>query len=108
MSRRTLYSFCMSKILTQWVGEAWEACKDHKDLTVRSFKKCGITVALDSSEDTDESKIRGLDGYIVGSVKAAANGPESSGSVDSDSTLSDSGFEALEVPTYIQLGEEIV
>ena len=94
------------------VGEAWEAtCKDQKDLIVRSFKICGITVALESSEDADIN-IHGLDGYVVGPVKPRATGSESvgsesTGSDDSDSTESDAGPEAFR-PSYTQLGGEFV
>ena len=65
-----------------YLREAWEAaCKDHKDLIVRSF---GITVSLDGSEDTDIN-IHGHDGYIACPVKPLARGLEGAGSGDSDS-----------------------
>jgi len=74
-------------LLTQWV-EAWGAIgKNHKELIIRSFQKCGITVALDGSEDKD-TNIRELDGYVVSSAantsasSARAAGPESSNSDD--------------------------
>ena len=67
-------------------------------------KNVVLEVALDGSEDTDIN-ICGLDGYVVGTFKAATNRPESSGSDDSDSTESDSG---PEVPSHIQLGGEVV
>ena len=51
--------------MTQWVGEAWESI--HKELqpTIqRPFRKCGITVAINRSED-DRINIRGLKNYQV-------------------------------------------
>jgi len=51
--------------MAQWVGEAWESI--HKELqpTIqRSFRKCGIIVAIDGSED-DQINIRGLNNYQV-------------------------------------------
>ncbi|RPB22460.1 hypothetical protein L211DRAFT_850501 [Terfezia boudieri ATCC MYA-4762] len=101
----------LSRKLTQWVGEAWKAiCKEHKELIVRSYQKCGITVALDGSEGKDIN-IRGLDGYIVGtSANASASSvgaveSESSDSDDSDSTESESDAEPepVRLPPHIQL-----
>ncbi|KAF8448432.1 hypothetical protein BGX38DRAFT_1188956 [Terfezia claveryi] len=49
-------------LITQWVGEAWELLSnDLKESIVQSFRKCGITIALDGSEDSDIN-IRGLEG----------------------------------------------
>ena len=47
---------------------------------VRSFRKCSITIALDSSEDSDIN-IRGLEGYTVGAQSPESEGT-SSGSDD--------------------------
>ncbi|RPB20536.1 hypothetical protein L211DRAFT_852252 [Terfezia boudieri ATCC MYA-4762] len=56
-------------LLTQWFAEAWEGVyKDHKDLIIRSFQKCGNTVALDGSED-QSINIHGMDGYTVGAIE---------------------------------------
>ncbi|RPB24024.1 hypothetical protein L211DRAFT_849180 [Terfezia boudieri ATCC MYA-4762] len=50
----------------QWVGGAWELLSNElKESIVRSFRKCGITIALDGSEDYDIN-IRGLESYTVG------------------------------------------
>jgi len=39
-------------LITQWAGEVWELLyKDLKESIIRSFRKCGITVALDGSEN---------------------------------------------------------
>ena len=38
-------------LLTKWVGEAWEELAKNQEMIVRSFKKCGISIAADGSED---------------------------------------------------------
>ena len=51
-------------LMTKWVGEAWEDLAKNKEIVVRSFKKCGISVAPDGSEDT-EIHLEGLEDYQV-------------------------------------------
>ena len=51
-------------LFTKWVGQAWEEVSADKEMIVRSFKKCGIALAIDGSED-EEINIQGIDGYIV-------------------------------------------
>ena len=38
-------------LLTKWVGDAWEELAKKKEMIERSFKKCGISIAADGSED---------------------------------------------------------
>ena len=38
-------------LLPQWVGEAWEELSTKEEMIIRSFKKCGVSVAADGSED---------------------------------------------------------
>ena len=38
-------------LITKWVGEAWKKISGMKESIVRSFKKCGLPVALDGSEN---------------------------------------------------------
>lgn len=52
-------------LFTKWVGKAWEEMSRKKDMIIRSFKKCGISVAIDGSED-DEINIESLEDYAVG------------------------------------------
>ena len=52
-------------LLTKWVGEAWQEISQNKDMTVRSFRKCGISVAVDGSEDF-EINLEGIEDYEVG------------------------------------------
>ena len=52
-------------LFTKWVGQAWEDISAKKDMVIRSFKKCGISVAIDGSEDT-EINIADLEDYAVG------------------------------------------
>ena len=51
-------------LITKWVGQAWEELSQNKEMTVRAFRKCGISVAADGSEDFD-IHIEGLDNYCV-------------------------------------------
>ena len=48
--------------MTKWVGEAWSKVGTMKDSIIRSWKKCGLSVALDGSEN-DEVNIEGLPEY---------------------------------------------
>ena len=43
-------------LMTKWVGEAWSTVGKMKDSIIRSFKKCGLSVALDGSDDEGESE----------------------------------------------------
>ena len=52
-------------LFTKWVGQAWEELSVNKDMIVRSFEKCGISVPIDGSEDST-IKIEGLEDYTVG------------------------------------------
>ena len=38
-------------LLTKWIGQAWEEVSSNKEMVQHSFKKCGIAVAIDGSED---------------------------------------------------------
>jgi len=38
-------------LLTKWIGQAWEEVSANKDMVITGFKKCGISVAIDGSED---------------------------------------------------------
>ena len=51
-------------LLTKWVAQAWEEVSSKKEMIIGSFKKWGISVAIDSSED-DQISIEGLPGYTV-------------------------------------------
>ena len=50
-------------LLTGWIGQAWEDISSNKEMIVRSFKKCGISVAADGSEDS-EIHIEGLESWL--------------------------------------------
>ena len=49
---------------TRWIRQAWQETSTNKEMIVRSFKKCGISTAIDGSEDYQIS-IPGLKGYCV-------------------------------------------
>ena len=51
-------------LFTKWVGQTWEEVSANRDMVIRSFKKCGIAVPIDGSED-HEINIKGLDDYVV-------------------------------------------
>ena len=53
--------------MTKWVGEVWPKVGKIKDFIIRSFKKCGLSVALDGSEN-DEVNIDGLSEYQMPSA----------------------------------------
>ena len=75
-------------LMTKWVGEAWSKVGKMKDSIIRSFKKCGLSVALDGSED-DQVNIEGIPNYQT--PKAFGDGPEFALLDDSDED--DSGEE---------------
>ena len=51
-------------LITKWVGQAWEELSQDKDMTIRAFRKCGVSVASDGSDDFCIS-IEGLSDYTV-------------------------------------------
>ena len=48
-------------------GEAWEELSKNKKIAVRAFRKCGISVAADGSEDFD-IHLEGLEDYEIDEV----------------------------------------
>ena len=54
-------------LITKWVGEAWSKVGKMKDSIIRSFKTCGLSVALDGSQN-DEVNIEGLPEYQMPSA----------------------------------------
>ena len=53
-------------LLTARIGEAWEKTCANRDMVVRGFRKCGISLAIDGSEDNDIN-IKGIENYQVDS-----------------------------------------
>lgn len=51
-------------LITKWVGAAWAQVSQKTEMIWRTFKKCGISVAIDGSEDS-EINIRGMEGYSI-------------------------------------------
>jgi hypothetical protein len=66
-------------LLTAWIGQAWEELSANEEMIERSFKKCGISIAADGSEDADIN-IEGLEDYSFLSDSAE----EFIGDTDSD------------------------
>ena len=52
-------------LFTKWVGEAWDHVCLQKESIIRSFRKCGISLPIDGSMDS-EINIKGLESYAVG------------------------------------------
>ena len=46
-------------LLTTWIGETWKRTCANRDMVVRGFRKCGISLAIDGSED-DDINIKGI------------------------------------------------
>ena len=59
-------------LMIKWVGEAWSKVRKMKDSIIRSFKKCGLSVAADGSEN-DEVNIEDLPEYQMPSVFVQGN-----------------------------------
>jgi len=51
-------------LMTQWIGGAWDKCMADGTSTIRVFKKCGISVPIDGSQD-ELINIHGLEGYQI-------------------------------------------
>ena len=54
-------------LITFWIGTAWEKMCEKKDMIIRAFRKCGISVPIDGSED-DAINIKGLEDYRVRNI----------------------------------------
>ena len=39
-------------LMTKWVGQAWKKIIGMKEPIIKSFKKCGLSVAFDGSKNT--------------------------------------------------------
>ena len=57
-------------MLSKWVGEAWKEVFAKPEMITRSFRKCGITIAVDGSED-EIININGVDDHTVGSIESS-------------------------------------
>ena len=55
-------------LLTLSVGQAWEEVSANEELIQQTFCKCGISVPIDGSADSD-IKIEGLADYTVGDTE---------------------------------------
>ena len=72
-------------LFTKWVGAAWEELSSKMDMIVRSFEKCGISVAPDGSED-EKINIIGLEDYNVESDDNEDPFSDEEGEEDEDPT----------------------
>ena len=53
-------------LLTKWIANAWEETAAKKETVIRSFRKVGISVAVDVTED-EQINIEGIVKYRVDS-----------------------------------------
>ena len=70
-------------LFTRWVGQAWEELSANKDMIKRSFKKCGISVAIDGSEDASIN-IEGLSDYTYEATSKDGVESEEEDSMEAD------------------------
>ena len=93
-------------LITKWVGQAWAEVGSSRDMVVRSFKKCGISLSLDGSEN-GEVHIEGIENYEMPSPNGidefqlddlSDDSSDESSSESSDESSSDSSDESLESP----------
>ena len=54
-------------LMTKWVSETWSKVGKMKNSIISSFKKCGLSLALDGSEN-DKVNIEGLPEYQMRSA----------------------------------------
>ena len=55
-------------LVTKWVGKAWTEVGSNRDMVVHSFKKCGIPLSLDCSEN-GEIHIKSIEEYELQTAK---------------------------------------
>lgn len=70
------------------MGEAWEELSSKKDMVIRSFRKCGISLPIDGSKD-EEINIDGLENYVVESDSEANDADPDNNAGDSDVVTDD-------------------
>ena len=51
-------------LTTKWVGNACERICQSRDMIIRSFKKCGITMTVDHSKNS-QVNVQGLKDYVI-------------------------------------------
>jgi len=66
LSKSNLVAIAERRILVTWaVGEAWERfCLKHQDLVINTFRKLGLTLPIDGSQD-HELSIKGIDPSLL-------------------------------------------
>ena len=64
MLRSTSTSIVSREGLVRWVGQAWEETAAKKEMVMRAFRKCGVSLPIDGSQDA-EINIREFDNYTI-------------------------------------------
>ena len=72
-------------LVTKWVGKAWTKVGSNRDMVVRSFKKCGISLSLDGSEN-GEIHIESIEEYELPTASEITEFE-----LDSESEIEDDG-----------------
>ena len=93
-------------LLTKWIGEAWEKTCADKEMVIRAFKKCGISVAIDSSED-EEININNIEDYEVESSDEDPFDQESNSETESETSISNESETSISKESEIE-GESAV
>ena len=78
-------------LITKWIGTAWSKISKEEDMKSRSFKKSGITLALDETENANLN-IEGLEDYEMPSAEEAYEFQLQSGSSSYKEEQDDSLF----------------
>ena len=70
-------------LFTQWIGQAWQEVSAKKEMVMRSFQKCGISLPIDGSKD-DELNINSLPNYKIKEDAESEHDLEESDPFESD------------------------
>ena len=71
-------------LFTRWVGQAWDEVSSDEEMVVRSFRKVGIALPIDGSEDKDEINITGLEDYVITEEDSDGDDESEEGEGDED------------------------
>lgn len=82
-------------LFTKWIGQAWEEVSAKKDMIIRSFRKTGIAVAVDGSEDA-EIHIEGLQNYTCMTDSDDSDDSDDPFNSDSDETAPEQDDESAQ------------
>ena len=97
-------------LLNKWIGEAWEKTCTNKDMVIKAFKKCGVSMAIYGSED-EEMNINNIEDYEVESSEEdpfeSCNQEESDHIPATESETSTSDEIEIESDSEVSISEDI-